>query len=63
MLPTSMSLRCSASPVAWLIARITAADATAYEMPMIASCGMRASCPLTMAKINAPIIVKPRLIQ
>ena len=42
MLPTSMSLRCSLSDVAWLIARIVAAEATAYAIPMIASCGMRA---------------------
>ena len=36
---------------------MTAADATAYEMPMIASCGMFASWPLIMAKTSAPRIV------
>ena len=63
MFPTSMFCRCSASPVALLNVRMTAADATAYEMPMIASCGMFASWPFTIAKMNAPISVNPRLIQ
>jgi predicted LPLAT superfamily acyltransferase len=49
--------------VALLSVRITAADATAYEMPMMASCGIFASCPFTIAKMKAPISVKPRLIQ
>ena len=42
MLPTSMSFRCSLSALDLLIARIAAAEATAYEMPMIASWGIRA---------------------
>ncbi len=58
-----MSLRCSLSPGALLITTITAADATAYEMPMIASCGTLASCPRIIEKISAPMIVNPRLIQ
>jgi hypothetical protein len=35
-----------------LIVRMTAADATAYEMPMMASCGTLASCPLIIAKMK-----------
>ena len=58
MFPTSMSFRCSLSDVALLIARIAAAEATAYEMPMIASCGMRARRLRTVEKIAAPMKVK-----
>ena len=63
MLPTSMSFRCSACEVDLLIARIAAAEATAYEMPMIASCGMRARRLRIVEKIAAPMNVKPRLTQ
>ena len=63
MLPTSMSFRCSLSEVALLMARMVAAEATAYEMPMMASCGMRASWPLIIEKMAAPMNVNPRLIQ
>ena len=63
MLPTSMSLRCSPSEVALLIARIVAADATAYAMPMIASCGMRARRLRMVENRTAPRKVKARLTQ
>ena len=63
MLPTSMSLRCSLSEVALLMARIAAAEATAYAMPMIASCGIRARRDLIVEKTAAPTKVKARLIQ
>ena len=50
--------------MAWLIARITAAESgSAYEMPMIAFLRDARLVALDHAKINAPIIVKPRLIQ
>ena len=63
MFPTSMSLRCSASRVALLIARMEAAEATAYEMPMMASWGMRALRLRTIEKTAAPRNVKARLTQ
>src|SRR6267143_3565735 len=63
MLPTSMSLRCSLSEVALLMARIEAADATAYEMPMIASWGMRARRARMVEKMAAPTKVKASEIQ
>src|SRR5262245_170278 len=63
-LPTSMSFRCSPSDEDLLSARIVAADATAYEMPMIASCGMRECLLLRMVeKIPAPMKVNSRLVQ
>src|SRR5262249_5255726 len=62
-LPTSMSLRCSPSDVDLLSARIVAAEATAYEMPMIASCGIRACRLRTNEKMPAPMNVNRRLIQ
>ena len=63
MFPTSMSLRCSLSDVALLMARMAAADATAYEMPMMASWGMRARRLRMVEKMAAPTKVKARLIQ
>jgi hypothetical protein len=63
MLPTSMSFRCSACAVDLLIARMEAAEATAYVMPMMASWGMRELRPRTVEKIAAPMKVKPRLTQ
>src|SRR5215471_17100451 len=62
-LPTSMSFRCSPSEVDLLNARIVAAEATAYEMPMIASCGIRAWRLRTNEKMPAPMNVKRRLTQ
>src|SRR5205085_8890001 len=58
-----MSFRCSVSPVALLIARIAVAEATAYAIPMKASCGI---CPRRVrakANIAAPSKVKARLSQ
>src|SRR4051812_24418225 len=63
MFPTNMSLRCSVSPVALLIAKMAAADAIAYEMPMNASSGMRRRFERTREKISAPRNVNARLIQ
>src|SRR6188768_2345925 len=63
MFPTSMSFRCSLSDVALLMARMVAAEATAYVMPMIASCGMRALLLRTVEKIAAPRRVEATLIQ
>ena len=63
MFPTSMSLRCSLSDVAWLMARIVAADATAYAMPMTASWGIRAWRTRTVEKIAAPMNVNARPVQ
>jgi hypothetical protein len=63
MFPTSMSFKCSVSPVALLIARIAAAEETAYVMPMNASKGIRARRERTSEKISAPKNVKARLIQ
>ena len=63
MLPTSMSLRCSLSEVALLMARIDAAEATAYAMPMIASCGMRARLLRIVENTKAPRNVNARLTQ
>src|SRR3954471_22393625 len=62
-LPTSMSFRCSPSDDDLLNARIVAADATAYEMPMIASCGIRACRLRTNEKMPAPMKVNSRLVQ
>ena len=53
-----MSFKCSLSPLDLLIATMTAADATAYVMPMMASCGMCASWPLIIEKIASQVAGK-----
>jgi hypothetical protein len=58
-----MSFRCSPSELDLLSARIVAAEATAYEMPMIASCGIRAWRLRIVEKMAAPMNVKTRLVQ
>src|SRR3954466_4546079 len=62
-LPTSMSLRCSPSELDLLSARIVAADATAYEMPMMASCGIRACLLRIVEKMAAPMNVNASATQ
>jgi hypothetical protein len=56
-----MSLRCSACEVDFDIARMEAADATAYAIPMIASCGIRVFRIRTNEKIAAPTSVNDTL--
>src|SRR5256714_9167761 len=63
MFPTSISLRCSVSPVALLISKMAIAEATEYAIPMNASCGMWPRRVRASAKIPAPKKVNPRLIQ
>ena len=63
MLPTSMSFRCSLSEVALLIARIAAADATAQQIPMIASWRDARVPDRIVENTTAPMNVNARLIQ